>query len=177
MSALTPDETLLGLLMIQTRHGYDLLECFRDPVQLGAVWTLSTSQIYAVLKRLETHGAILGVKTEQDNAPPRITYHLTEQGAARLRDWLDEPQPSASIRRVRVEFLSRIYIARLLDMPSVPIAQRQKRACMAELARLRAEREQAPLGMAFLAHEFVIGQLEAVLRWIDRVELMPQDEE
>jgi DNA-binding PadR family transcriptional regulator len=177
MSALTPDETLLGLLMLQMRHGYDLLACFRDPAQLGAVWALSTSQIYAVLKRLETQGDILGSKTEQANAPPRITYHLTQQGEARLQQWLDEPHPSASVRRVRVEFLSRIYIARLLNIPSVPIAQRQKRACRVELARLRAERDQAASGMAYLTHEFVIGQLEAILRWIDRVELMPQDEE
>ena len=56
MSQLTPDETLLGLLAAQTRHGYELQECFRDPAQLGEVWNLSTSQLYAVLKRLEQQG-------------------------------------------------------------------------------------------------------------------------
>jgi len=54
MATITPDETILGLLAVRERHGYDLLDCFRDPSQLGEVWNLSTSQLYAVLKRLES---------------------------------------------------------------------------------------------------------------------------
>src|SRR5687767_1598895 len=116
MSALTPDETILGLLAVQARHGYDLLECFQSPDHLGEVWTLSTSQLYAVLKRLERDGAITGEKQEVENAPPRMCYQLTSAGEARVSAWLNEAAPSASIRRVRVEFLSRLYVARLLNL-------------------------------------------------------------
>ena len=62
MSSITPDETILGLLAVRARHGYELLDCFRDPSQLGEVWKLSTSQIYAVLKRLESQGLTEGQK-------------------------------------------------------------------------------------------------------------------
>lgn len=177
MQALTPDETILGLLAAQARHGYQLLECFRDPAQLGSVWQLSTSQVYAVLKRLEQQCLITGHAVESPDAPPRTEYCLTDVGRARLQGWLDDPYPSPSIRRVRVEFLSRLYIARLLNMTTIPIARVQKAACRQRLAALTAERDQVPHGVAFLTHELVFTQLSAVLQWIDRCELVPKEEE
>ena len=95
MRHLTPDETLLGLLAAQARHGYELQECFRDPAQLGQVWSLSTSQLYAVLKRLEQQGLTAGCVTQASDAPPRTEYTLTEAGVQRLEAWLQEENPSA----------------------------------------------------------------------------------
>lgn len=176
MSILTPDETILGLLAADARHGYELLECFRDPVQLGEVWNLSTSQLYAVLKRLDQQGLITGEQVQSENAPTRTEYHLTDAGAERLKAWLDEPLPAASIRRVRVDFLSRLYIARLLNVPTIPIVRRQKTACLIMREELVIQRDQSRPGIGYLALELVIGQLDAVLLWIDHCELVPKDE-
>src|SRR5215475_7437992 len=136
MGSLTPDDTILGLLAVRVRHGYELLDCFRDPSQLGEVWKLSTSQLYAVLKRLESQGLTEGHEVVMPDAPPRTEYRLTAKGEVALQAWLDEPKPSASVHRVRVEFLSRLYIARLLDIPTVPIVQYQKATCLARKAEL-----------------------------------------
>lgn len=176
MSSLTPDETILGLLAVQARHGYELLECFRSTHQLGRVWNLSTSQIYAVLKRLKREGWIVGHEVVSDNAPPRTEYTLTETGEKRLHAWLNEPQPAASIRRIRVEFLSRLYIARQLNIPTDNVVRRQREACIAKYKQLAAERDHAEPGIDFLALELHISQMEAVLRWIERCELVtPED--
>jgi DNA-binding PadR family transcriptional regulator len=175
MSSLTPDETILGLLAVQTRHGYELLECFRSTHQLGRVWNLSTSQIYAVLKRLEREGWIVGHEAVSENAPPRTEYTLTETGEKRLHTWLNEPQPSASIRRIRVEFLSRLYIAQQLHIPTDTVVRCQREACIAKLAQLATERDHADPGIDFLALELHISQLEAVLCWIERCELAPTE--
>jgi DNA-binding PadR family transcriptional regulator len=171
----TPDETLLGLLAAQTQHGYQLLDSFRDPAQLGRVWNLSASQLYAVLKRLQSAGLIQGEQVASDDAPTRTEYRLTELGEACLAAWLNEQSPSASIRRIRVEFLSRLYIARLLNLPTIPIVRRQKVACERARADLLAERARAAPGIEFLTLELQIAQLDAVLHWIDRCELVPQD--
>lgn len=177
MSALTPDETTLGLLAIQKRHGYELLGCFCDKAQLGAIWKLSASRIYAVPKRMEQRGWIIGEEIAQPNAPPRTDYRLTSSGEKRLSDWLDDPCPSASIRRVRVEFLSRLYIARALHLPTIPIVQRQKRACSDELESLMARRYQVAAGMSFFAPELLIAQLQAVLSGIDHCEMISSTDE
>lgn len=165
MSLPSPDETLLGLLAARASHGYDLLEAFRLPSELGRVWTMGTSQIYAVLKRLERDGLIVGQQAPGDVYAPRIEYTLTEAGHHRLRVWLDEPYPSPSVRRVRVEFLSRLYIAQKLDYPTAPIIQHQRAACTRDLVRLQTESGDSPVES--LALTLQIRQLEAVMGWLD----------
>jgi DNA-binding PadR family transcriptional regulator len=177
MSQLTPDETILGLLAAEARHGYQLLDCFHDPAQLGQVWHLSTSQLYAVLKRLAQQGYVAGQELVSQDAPPRTEYTLTEVGYARLQDWLYEMHPSASVRRVRVEFLSRLYIARLLNISTISIVQRQKAACLTQVQALLEERKRTAPGVGFLALDLQIAQLNAILQWIDRCELMPKNTE
>lgn len=166
MRKLTPDDTLLGLLAADSQHGYQLLETFRDPQQLGRVWYVSTSQLYAVLKRLEQQGLIAGHQVACADAPTRTEYALTEAGQARLRAWLDEPNPSPSLRRIRVEFLSRLYIAGLLGDAAGPIIARQRAACERRLEGLREKRAETAQGVGDLALEMVIAQLEAILGWL-----------
>lgn len=174
MSSITPDETILGLLAVRARHGYELLDCFRDPSQLGEVWNLSTSQLYAVLKRLESQGLTEGQTVFVPDAPARTEYELTPKGEARLQAWLNEPAPSASVHRVRVEFLSRLYVARFLDIPTVPIVERQKAVCRKKRKQVLDSLEKAEPGIGRLALELGVTQLDAILKWLDRCELVPQ---
>ena len=174
-TVLTPDETLLGLLALQARHGYELLDCFREPDQLGRVWKLSTSQLYAVLKRLEQQALIIGREVQSENAPTRTEYHLSADGEARLQAWLHQDQPSASVRCVRVEFLSRLFIARHLNIPTQPIVQRQREACVHARNALLEEQQHAQPGIERLALDFQIMQMQAILDWIDRAELVRRD--
>lgn len=177
MESLTPDETLLGLLAAEARHGYQLIDCFRDPAQLGNVWSLSTSQIYAVLKRLDAQQLIVGQAVESPDAPTRVEYRLTPAGVSRLEAWLTETEPSASVRRVRVEFLSRLYIARLLNLPTTALVGAQKAACFERRAARIVDRDCSAPGVGRLALELEIAQLDAILDWIDRCEMRPFGEE
>lgn len=170
MSAPTPDETILGLLAAQAQHGYHLLEAFNDPARLGNVWNLSTSQIYAVLKRLHTLGWITAERHESDHAPARVEYALTQHGWDHLHNWLNQSAPSPSIRRVRVEFLSRLYIATILNLPIRPIIDRQRATCQAERTRLFASQRNTPAGFGSLATDLWLAQLDAILQWIDHCE-------
>lgn len=174
MSSLTPDETILGLLALQPRHGYELLDCFRDSGQLGEVWRLSTSQLYAVLKRLESQGFTEGHEVLVPDAPARTEYHLTAKGKARLEKWLNDLTPSASINRVRVEFLSRLYIARLLNIPTIAIVERQRTACIEKRTELLVCLENAEPGVGRLTLELVVAQLDVIAQWLDRCELTPK---
>lgn len=170
MSVPTPDETILGLLSAETRHGYDLLEHFRETAELGRVWTMSTSQVYAVLKRMEKQGLIRGEERAAPGAPPRIEYSVTAAGRERLQKWLFEREPSASMRRVRVEFMSRLYVARLLNLPAGEIVANQRRACRQQLARTRSAREATASAVERTVLDFVIGQLEAAIKWLERAD-------
>lgn len=170
MTPLTPDETLLGLLMAEPQHGYQLLETFQDDHALGRVWKLSTSQLYAVLKRLQTQGFITGEEAYSEDAPPRTVYYITDAGKAYVLAWLEEEEPSPSVRRVRVEYLSRLHVARLLNLSVRNIVQHQKAACEKQYRQLIAQRQGSENTIGSLSLELEIAQLEAILGWITQLE-------
>ena len=165
-----PDEVIIGLLKSNPAHGYDLLDTFRSNDQLGHVWSLSTSQLYAVLKRLEIVGAIKGEKQEQVDAPVRIVFSVTEKGEDQLEHWLFEKDLSSSIHRIRVLFLSRLYIANLLDIGIEKIVDNQRSVCEQQLENLLVEKKEARSSFEKLTLDFIIGQLESALLWLDQCE-------
>jgi DNA-binding PadR family transcriptional regulator len=169
MSIPVPDETILGILAAEPQHGYQLLVRFQSKADLGRVWTLSTSQLYAVLKRLESEGLIRGRNVEAGEGPTRREYSATAAGRRRLDEWLGETQLSSSIRQVRVQFISRLYVARMLSRSTRGIVARQRAVCNAQRRQLVAARTAAP-EMERLVLDFVLGQLDAVLSWIDTCE-------
>jgi DNA-binding PadR family transcriptional regulator len=168
--AVRADETILGLLAAQPMHGYQLLEVFHDRQQLGSVWKLSASQLYSVLKRLERSGAISGREEPSEIGPPRTAYTLTDIGHAQMLAWLHAPHPSPSIRRVRVECLSRLYVAQRLGLPTAPIIARQRAACQQEYDRLQQVQDAPADRMDALTGRLVQEQLRAALAWLDHCE-------
>lgn len=170
MNRPVPDEVLLGLLASTPAHGYDLLETFRSNDQLGHVWTLSTSQLYAVLKRLENTGAIEGKQEEPIDAPVRVVYSVTEKGYNQLRNWLYDSNPSSSIHRIRVLFLSRLFISNLLGFDNKNIVDIQRNACEKQLKIHMGEKQKASSTFEKLTLDFIIAQLKSALSWLDQCE-------
>lgn len=166
-----PDEVILGLLRYKPAHGYDLLDSFRSPNQLGRMWTLSTSQLYAVLKRLEEAGEIIGKQVKSGNAPAKVVYSVTDFGLSKLSNWLYDPNPSASIHRIRVLFLSRLYIADLLSVDTDKIIRNQKRACVTQLNVFLGERKETKDTFEKLTIDFIVGQMEAAIAWLDQINI------
>ena len=70
------------------------------------------------------------------------------------------------MRRIRVEFLSRLYIAELLGSPTSPIIACQRAACERRREGLVVKRADPPQGVGDLALEMVIAQLEAIIGWL-----------
>lgn len=166
MNRPVPDEVILGLLKAQPTHGYELLEYFRSPAKLGRIWTMSTSQLYAVLKRLSNNGDIVGRVLDVPNAPARIEYMITEGGDNKLKDWLYDPEPSASIHRIRILFLSRVYIANLLNMALEAIIAEQISSCQAQQEVFSALWADSKSEIEHLTLDFVINQLSAAINWL-----------
>lgn len=166
MSRPVPDEVLLGLLKAQPAHGYELLDYFRCRDQLGHIWTMSTSQLYAVLKRLEQKDAIVGQEQETKNAPTRVEYKVTDLGNQLLKTWLLNQNPSASVHRIRVLFLSRIFIANLLSIPHDRIIAAQIHACELQMEKFIKQRQEYQSKIQYLTLEFVTQQLDSAINWL-----------
>lgn len=167
MDRSVPDEVVLGLLKAQPSHGYELLEYFRSQAQLGRIWTMSTSQLYAVLKRLERAGAIEGKALSTSNAPPRTEYEITALGDDQLINWLYDPNPSPSIHRIRVLFLSRIFISNLLNSSHKEIVAAQISSCQIQKDIFIARVKSKSSDIEKLTIEFVINQLNSAIQWLE----------
>lgn len=109
------EHAILGLLSMDdgSGHGYDLARNFGDGQPLAAVLRLEPGMLYHHLKKLEKSGWVSSMVVPQPSRPPRQVYRITEPGRVELDRWLKEPV--AHTREVRLEFLVKLYFARLLD--------------------------------------------------------------
>lgn len=170
MSHLSPDDVILGLIAKQRSYGYLLLEYFRTGTPLGQLWSLSTSQLYNILKRLEHREEIDGCEYFPEDAPARTEYWLTDAGRFRFESWLHTPFPSASTRSIRTEFLSRLYLAHENAYSVQPIIAAQRDACERRHSQLIAQRDQARDQITYFSIDLVVAEMEVILAWLDRCE-------
>jgi PadR family transcriptional regulator AphA len=133
---LAPEWALLGLLTQKPMHGYELHRYFADPSALGQVWYLGLSQMYKLLKELESQG-YLEVSVEwQENYPARKVYHITSSGRAAFLQWMEKPVTNT--RLIRVEFLAKLFLAQLLGSEMIErVITTQLETCQSQLTRLR----------------------------------------
>ncbi len=110
------EHAILGLLYFEQAggHGYDLARHFSDDQPLGDVLKLEPGMLYHHLKKLARTGWVTVDVEPQGTRPPRQVYTLTETGREELLRWLREPVQHT--REIRLEFLIKLYFARLLDL-------------------------------------------------------------
>ncbi len=101
---------ILGLLTERPMSGYDLKKAIE--ATFGHFWSESYGQIYPALKQLSQEGLIRrqsgSAGSEAGGNVPRRIWRLTPQGAASLRNWLQEP---ARRQVERNELLLKVYLA------------------------------------------------------------------
>jgi PadR family transcriptional regulator AphA len=163
--SVSPQPVLLGLLMSRPQHGYELYQEFcRD---LDRVWQIGLSQLYAQLKQLEEAGLVTAQTEPQPNRPPRKVYRPTAEGRAVFEDWVHQPTPY--LRHLRVEFLARLFFFRRLSLSGLEdLVAVQKAVCRTQIQRFGRLASEADDDFRRLVLEFRRGQLEAVIRWLDR---------
>lgn len=162
-----PEFLALGFLAEGPLHGYDLYRRFE--AELGGIWHISQSQMYAVLKRLEAQGLVEASVEEAGPSPARRVLKATSQGSARFKAWLEAPS-DCNTRIMRLEFIARLYFARRQEPGKLPAMiegqgsalARQKANHEALLAALPASEAWTRLGL-----EFRIRQLSAIMDWLE----------
>ena len=158
---------LLGLLLDQPRHGYDLYQRFTDPAGLGQVWHLGMSQMYADLKTLEAKGWVGARVEQQDPRPPKRVFALTSEGHAAFQEWM--ATPSQGLREMRAEFIVRLYFARRESAKVVDaLIARQEKSLRQELGRIQHDMSLSNESGDFVQaiHSFRISQIQAAITWL-----------
>lgn len=165
---------LLGLLMQEPMHGYELHQFFTAPSPLGRVWHLGMSQMYKLLRELESLGYVELSIEEQESRPDKKVYRVTPSGREAFVQWLQTPV--SGIRLIRIEFLGKLYLARALGPEMVEqVIDVQQEACQALLTEL--QKRIPAKGFEDLVLRFRTGQIEAAIGWLEycRRALLPDD--
>jgi DNA-binding PadR family transcriptional regulator len=130
---------------------------------------MKLGQLYALLGKLEAAGFVTVTSEPQPSRPPRKLFQLTEQGEAAFLSWVQCPVGHG--RSLRLEFLVKLYFARLEgEGVAASLLALQRRECREWLA---AEQEIANEEIAHgrrynhLVHQFRLGQVRAMLEWLD----------
>jgi len=109
---------LLGMLRIQSQHGYQLNEFIEH--NLARVTDMKKPTAYALLDRLEQSGAISSRLEQEGARPPRKVYAITEQGEqlfrTLLRETLAAAQPYVIAGDIGLMFLDALPLAEALAL-------------------------------------------------------------
>jgi PadR family transcriptional regulator AphA len=166
-SDISPEYPLLGFLSLGPSHGYDLHRRLEE--ELLGIWSLSQSQCYSILKRLEAQKDIRGDIRQQQAAPPKRLLVLTQSGRKRYEQWLREPTP-ASVRAIRIEFITRLYFARIQSTTfAQELIEEQKRSLVRGIQHLETTLDEMPPSQVLnrLSLQLRIRQLESCLDWLE----------
>jgi DNA-binding PadR family transcriptional regulator len=170
-SHFTIEYALLGFLYRQPMHGYEIHQQLLAGDGLGLVWRLKQSQLYALLAKLERRGYISATLEPQAARPPRKVLQLTVSGRELFLAWLRVPVPQG--RQMRLEFMAKLHFVRQFEPATVAtLVDGQRDICREWLVSLRAQADALSPERSFewLVYQFRIGQVEAMINWLDACE-------
>ncbi|MBN1253741.1 MAG: PadR family transcriptional regulator [Deltaproteobacteria bacterium] len=154
---------ILGILMKQERHGYEIHTLLSSG--LGHAWYAGISQVYALLKRLEAAEKVVSVVEQQDNRPAKHVYSITQKGREAFLQWVHTPLER--MRDLRLEFLAKLFFIKELDLTgSDELIRKQKDIFQAQLRDIKQQDESCHEAFEHLVLHFRIGQIKAVLAWL-----------
>jgi DNA-binding PadR family transcriptional regulator len=165
---LTIEHALLGFVRQQPMYGYEIHQRLLASAELGLVWTIKQSLLYAHLARLEEEGLLHSALEPRGRKPARKMLHLTPDGEAAFLRWLGSPVEHG--REVRLEFLAKLYFARQEGAAAaLELTARQRRAAVQRLAALGAQAAALEPARPYdwLVLRYRVGQLQAMLDWLD----------
>ena len=119
----SPNYLIYGCLAEESAHGYEIHQRIEN--DLNYVWSLSQSQLYALLKRLENKQLIVGEMIPQEGRPDRKRFTLSPQAKQEYQKWLQSPV-WVSMRSLRMELLAKIYFLSSQNPEAInPLIQNQ----------------------------------------------------
>lgn len=166
---LTIEHALLGFLKPGPLHGYQLHLQLSDPQGLGRVWRVKQARLYAWLERLEGDGLISRAVQAHEPQPRRHVYQLTRRGQSAFASWLSTPVQKP--RQMRQEFQAKLFFARSEGPEAFRrLLEAQRQACQRwlESQATLAGHESGSQGFAWLVDQYRLGQIQAMLAWLDQ---------
>ena len=156
---------LLGALMSGPKHGYEMMQFLE--AGLEPTWRVGTSQLYALLKRLEQKGHLQSNLETQDTRPSRRIFTLTETGKKTFLDWLKTP--TIHVRHFRLEFISKLFFFHNLSLKGgSDLVEAQIQVLRKQQERIRKQEQAEKDRFRTLVYGFKLLTVEGYLKWLSK---------
>ena len=154
---------LLGALMSGQKHGYEIMQFLKS--SLEATWHVGTSQLYALLKRLEKEALLKSNIEQQDLRPSKRVFELTEKGRETFLKWLHSP--TGHVRDFRIEFIAKLFFFYSLSIKGCPdLIDHQVSLFERVLKKIKTKKTAAEDPFADLVYTFKTENLKNLLKWL-----------
>lgn len=156
---------LLALLSEGPKYGLQLRQEFET--RTGEVWPLNVGQVYTTLQRLERDGLVESDDSTADEGPQK-GFHITDEGAAELADWLRTPPDFSS--PPPDELVIKVLVA--IGLPGVDVHEvvqvhrRYLVELMQQWTRLKEDESRFDLHFALVVDSELF-RLDSQIRWLD----------
>lgn len=157
---------VLGFLESGPTHGYQIYNRMR--YDIGAVWRIGKSQLYALLATLERKGFLIHDRVGQENLPAKNIFSITEKGISVFEQWRDSPV--IHIRQLRLEFLTKLFFAQIkgADLER-ELLRRQLEFCQEKEHVLGNCRSSCSSKIERQALDYRLEIVEASTRWLSKI--------
>ena len=154
---------LLGALISGPKHGYEIMQFIEEVLE--STWVVGTSQLYALLKRLEQQHLLHSNVENQKKRPAKRIFSITGDGKRTFLTWLNSP--IRHVRDFRIEFLAKIFFFYHLSIrggPELIDLQIELFKGIRKRMRQRLNTEKDPY--AKFVYGFKLTTVEARLKWL-----------
>jgi PadR family transcriptional regulator, regulatory protein AphA len=161
---------LLGFLVQDPKHGYQIYRMLCDPTGLASIWRLKQSQLYALLAKLEKDGYVTSTIQSQEPHPPRRILKLTKLGDDTFTKWMSSPVETP--RLIRQEFMAKLYFARQEGLEKTKaLIEVQRTTCQSWTDEFERQiKASEPVSYRRIMYQYRLGQVQALQSWLDSCE-------
>lgn len=96
---------VLGLLAERPMHGYEMKQFFA--ASFAQLWHVSPGHLYPLLRKIVDEGLAHKQRLAQQGKPDAQVYHITDQGRAAFRTWLDQCDEGMPV--IRYDFMLKLF--------------------------------------------------------------------
>ena len=154
---------VLGSLIAAPRHGYEIKQFLGSALE--STWTVSTSQLYVLLKRLKQERLLQSNLETQKTRPSRRVFTLTDEGKGIFMDWLH--RPTVHVRDFRMEFMTKLFFFFHYSMPGADaLVDSQIGFMKARMEEIRRQSEINTDLFKKLVFEYKIQMMEGIHSWL-----------
>jgi PadR family transcriptional regulator AphA len=163
---------ILFLLRNSPMSGYDIKKSCEE--FLGHFWVESFGQIYPMLGRLESEGAIEAMPGLEEDRRRRKTYRITNLGHQSLKEWIQKPVIPPKVRdELLLKLSCGTEVDRQVHIRHLERAREEARTRLEELGRQEIAYLADYHGLPDLPYWLISvrggkATQEARLRWCDR---------